>query len=853
VAIQGYWRSALKSGNENSDGIFTCPHKRSHRAYCWDFSPCLPGEACEGDNVCKKGYTEDKCAHCCDWNFAKLEDGSKNPNCFDDVTGEQFLYHRIYGKCEECPDNIGWILFGTFLALIFFGLVGRRLQRKKVDLAIFSIGVDYFQVLAIFASTEVEWPNSVQMIFRYMSLFNFSINITPPECVFEVSYRTKWFWIQWFPTVLFASVAIIFSSSMVYFRYCSSHNTKLMREVRNKIVAGSLLTMYILYLNISENTLDPLNCNFITADDGMSTKLQYMTSQPSEVCWQKDKYTLQQELVPYAWAFFIFYTLGYPALVAAILVRNAPKCINDQYLRCLGTGNKKETNKAYFNFRSKYATLYFKFKPKLYYWMLFIILRKLCIVTFTLLFHVNATMQLSMILLVVFLSYTMQVKHNPYLSRSDYAEIVGAMEEEEYLALVGPFGVCPQPKGIGYETLLQENDTKATVSSRMSFGAAVERMRQGGFSRDDLKKSGEAALKFAFDMNTVESTLLFSAILICLFGIMFSSEFSTSGDILYERLGELTLATITMSLSYYFVVVWVEVIAVMFPSLAFSFLSDAIDVKKDAFVETDGTVVIGGEEEDEVEIRFQTQTVGMDDHEKDAFRLRLLDREVVYRETNPIMVRQMEADLAAKAVRSAQEDEQEVFGQTLLGLEQQMGLQDTVKSLMEEIKVLKKKVAIAGQQATSIAHGPVHSKIRSKLGGQHGNQGKMSARREAGDETKGSVDTGALQSKSPMRGRSSKRGQSPKRGLADDEVDLNEVYGATSHQATGVVRLGGTDKPSDVDVVAMSSNPLSRGRTGGGGGAGIIALNPMASCKKNGGPSKSVRMAQSAFDDEGKL
>jgi hypothetical protein len=59
----------------------------------------------------------------------------------------------------------------------------------------------YVQVLAIFASTEVVWPESVQMLFRLASLFNFSINLTPPECAFSVTYRTKWLVMEFFPTV----------------------------------------------------------------------------------------------------------------------------------------------------------------------------------------------------------------------------------------------------------------------------------------------------------------------------------------------------------------------------------------------------------------------------------------------------------------------------------------------------------------------------------------------------------------------------------------------------------------------------------------------------------------------------
>lgn len=49
------------------------------------------------------------------------------------------------------------------------------------------------------------------------------------------------------------------------------------------MVSVGLLIMYILYLNISSNTLDPLNCVHIQADDGTLSQHQYMVSQPSEV------------------------------------------------------------------------------------------------------------------------------------------------------------------------------------------------------------------------------------------------------------------------------------------------------------------------------------------------------------------------------------------------------------------------------------------------------------------------------------------------------------------------------------------------------------------------------------------
>ncbi len=52
----------------------------------------------------------------------------------------------------------------------------------------------------------------------------------------------------------------------------------------------------------------------------------------------------------------------------------------------------------------------------------------------------------------------------------------------------------------------------------------------------------------------------------------------------YEGLGNLTLVVIFVSLAYYFAVVWCEVVAVMFPSLAFSFLSGGVEGSRDALI-----------------------------------------------------------------------------------------------------------------------------------------------------------------------------------------------------------------------------------------------------------------------------
>merc|ERR1712100_945288 len=131
-------------------------------------------------------------------------------------------------------------------------------------------------------------------------------------------------------------------------------------------------------------------------------------------------------------------------------------------------------------------------------------------------------------------------------------------------------------------------------STRLSFGMTVLKMRSMNAEqrRAALRQRGEDVMRFMFNYNTVESSLLFSAILVCLFGIMFASEFMEPGDALYEVSGELTLAVIGISCAYYFVVIWCEVVAVMFPSLACSFVSGDVKEKRDQqIIGSDGTIM----------------------------------------------------------------------------------------------------------------------------------------------------------------------------------------------------------------------------------------------------------------------
>jgi hypothetical protein len=48
------------------------------------------------------------------------------------------------------------------------------------------------QVLAMFSSTKIVWPSFIKNLYNMLSLFNFNLNITAPECAFSIQFQYKW-------------------------------------------------------------------------------------------------------------------------------------------------------------------------------------------------------------------------------------------------------------------------------------------------------------------------------------------------------------------------------------------------------------------------------------------------------------------------------------------------------------------------------------------------------------------------------------------------------------------------------------------------------------------------------------
>jgi hypothetical protein len=81
-------------------------------------------------------------------------------------------HYRVQGECIPCPQNPGLIIVGAVLGIFFLCIGMRELDKRQFNLAFVSIGWDYFQVLALFADADIQWPQLLQDMFRMLAFFN---------------------------------------------------------------------------------------------------------------------------------------------------------------------------------------------------------------------------------------------------------------------------------------------------------------------------------------------------------------------------------------------------------------------------------------------------------------------------------------------------------------------------------------------------------------------------------------------------------------------------------------------------------------------------------------------------------
>jgi len=228
-----------------------------------------------------------------------------------------------------------------------------------------------------------------------------------------------------------------------------------------------------------------------------------------------------------------------------VLYRNRVLIMEDQLLRAKGVGNDRLTNPHAFELRKTFSRSYFQFKPEYWYWFGAIILRKFCIAATSILFNRNSTFQMAACLLVMFCAYGLHLACRPYMSPSEYEDMVRDHMEKSLTSVL-------------------HAKLRASIVSVEARGRKKVRRN---LMTPDGKVDRSALLSvlgnWLFNYNTVESALLFAAVIVCLMGLMYdaltrgyASDYSARGQ---DSVTSVVLGVIIVSILYYVTVLVTEI------------------------------------------------------------------------------------------------------------------------------------------------------------------------------------------------------------------------------------------------------------------------------------------------------
>jgi hypothetical protein len=220
---------------------------------------------------------------------------------------------------------------------------------------------------------------------------------------------------------------------------------------------------------------------------------------------------LQLRLLPFAIIALVFYSLGFPATLASLLYKHHEMIILDQLLRAKGVQSDRFNNPHAYDIRKAFGKIYYQFKPNFFYWALVVLLRKFLIAITSVIFATNSSFQMAACLLILFLAYSAQSQFRPFMCYDDYSTVIDDHNAlAEYL-----------PLHTKLRTMMTSVETRNLKTRRRNILT-----RTGKIDKTALFHS---VWSWFFNYNTVESTMLFCGVIVCLMGIMYQSETIATG------------------------------------------------------------------------------------------------------------------------------------------------------------------------------------------------------------------------------------------------------------------------------------------------------------------------------------
>jgi len=131
-----------------------------------------------------------------------------------------------------------WVIF--VLLIIVLALIVLKLARpNQAKINALEIGFSYVQLIAVFASFPIDWPETTTSMFDAISLANLNIEFFSPECSIKLSYWLKW-GVRLLVPVL---VAVVFCLIYLLIRFSSRARRLYLRVVvgqSSRVIIGHL-------------------------------------------------------------------------------------------------------------------------------------------------------------------------------------------------------------------------------------------------------------------------------------------------------------------------------------------------------------------------------------------------------------------------------------------------------------------------------------------------------------------------------------------------------------------------------------------------------------------------------------
>eukprot|EP00163_Fabomonas_tropica_P010645 TRINITY_DN2086_c0_g1_i1.p1 TRINITY_DN2086_c0_g1~~TRINITY_DN2086_c0_g1_i1.p1 ORF type:complete len:1586 (-),score=452.98 TRINITY_DN2086_c0_g1_i1:190-4947(-) len=354
---------------------------------------CDPPDACLGGNQCSTGYTGVRCSAC-----------QRSPT----------PYYKLNERCEECPKTSRAAIISIIIMVLFaFCVVLYQISEGGDSMSTVSISLQYFQVQGILSGFKVDWPPQVLTVLEYMTIINFNLDLTSPECTSPMDFFDKFTLFMVLPIIfvfLFATiVALVFAQAAIMTKIKGPripweemteeeqekgwwkhmwYRPADPVEFMNRTCNAFCLFVLLVYVPVLAKILQFFDCT--TNLDGSIT----LDAEVQVLCWE-GRHT---KYLPLACVALAGYGIGIPLTFWMILRK-----------------------KNFFDpvFLMRFGTLYDKYDREYYYWELVNLLRKVILVAASLFFTNLVFGQLIFALFMAFGILVWQSFAEPYREQKD--------------------------------------------------------------------------------------------------------------------------------------------------------------------------------------------------------------------------------------------------------------------------------------------------------------------------------------------------------------------------------------------------------------------------------------------------